>query len=152
MWYLNDIQIYVYASNNYTITCWYGIGVSGPNAPCSGICIYWAMQCRVLKLITTLAKGPPFCKRCFPMHFRELFVLYFKLCCTDVRSWRSDLQYHNIGLDNDLAPNRRKAIIWTNADSIHWRIYTALEWDELKQRLINTIEMLDQSQFPIAWK
>ena len=31
-----------------------------------------------------------------------------------------------IGLDNGLAPNRRWAIIWTNADPIHWRIYAAL--------------------------
>ena len=30
------------------------------------------------------------------------------------------------GLDNGLAPNRRQAIIWTNADPIHWRIYAAL--------------------------
>ena len=36
-----------------------------------------------------------------------------------------------IGLDNVLAPNRRQAIIWTNADLIHWRIYAALGGDEL---------------------
>ena len=30
------------------------------------------------------------------------------------------------GLDNGLAPIRRQAIIWTNADTIHWRIYAAL--------------------------
>ena len=31
-------------------------------------------------------------------------------------------------IDNNpaLAPNRRQAIIWTNADRIHWRIYAAL--------------------------
>ena len=29
-------------------------------------------------------------------------------------------------LDNGLAPNRRQAIIWTNTDPIHWRIYVAL--------------------------
>ena len=34
-------------------------------------------------------------------------------------------------LDNCLAPNRRQAIIWTNVDSIHWRIYAALGGDEL---------------------
>ena len=28
-------------------------------------------------------------------------------------------------------PNRRQAIIWTNADPIHWRIYAALGIDEL---------------------
>ena len=27
-----------------------------------------------------------------------------------------------MSLDNGLAPNRRQAIIWTNADLIHWRI------------------------------
>ena len=37
------------------------------------------------------------------------------------------------GLDNGLAPNRRQAIIWANADPIHWRIYAALGGDELKK-------------------
>ena len=34
---------------------------------------------------------------------------------------------HSIGLDNGLAPKRRQAIIWTNADPIQWHIYAALE-------------------------
>ena len=29
-----------------------------------------------------------------------------------------------------LVPNRRQAIVWTNADPIHWRIYAALGVDE----------------------
>ena len=33
---------------------------------------------------------------------------------------------NSIGLDNGLTPNRRQAIIWTNADPINWRIYAAL--------------------------
>ena len=33
--------------------------------------------------------------------------------------------------DNSLAPNRRQAIIWTNADPIQWRIYAALGGDGL---------------------
>ena len=33
---------------------------------------------------------------------------------------------------NGLAPNRRQAINWTNADPVHWRIYAALGRDELK--------------------
>ena len=37
----------------------------------------------------------------------------------------------SIGLDDGLAPNRRQAFIWTNADPIHWRIYAALGGDEL---------------------
>ena len=36
-----------------------------------------------------------------------------------------------MGLDNGLVPFRRQAIIWTNAEPIHWRIYAALGGDEL---------------------
>ena len=32
----------------------------------------------------------------------------------------------SIGLDYGLTPNRRQAIIWTNAEPIYWRIYAAL--------------------------
>ena len=35
-----------------------------------------------------------------------------------------------------LAPNRREAIIWTNADPIHWCIYAALRGDELTDPMI----------------
>ena len=35
-------------------------------------------------------------------------------------------QYHKTGLDNGLEPNRQRAIICTNADPNHWRIYAAL--------------------------
>ena len=34
--------------------------------------------------------------------------------------------------NNSALANRRQAIIWTNADPIHWRIYAALGGDELK--------------------
>ena len=37
-----------------------------------------------------------------------------------------------------MAPNRRQAIIWTNADPIHWRIYAALGGDELSIRMRHT--------------
>ena len=36
-----------------------------------------------------------------------------------------------IGSGNGLAPNRRQAITWTNADPVDWRIYAALGGDEL---------------------
>ena len=39
-------------------------------------------------------------------------------------------QWPNIGLDNGLVPNMRQAIIWTNDDSIHWRIYAVLGGDK----------------------
>ena len=32
-----------------------------------------------------------------------------------------------------MAPSMRQAIIWTNVDPIHWRIYAALGWDDLMQ-------------------
>ena len=35
------------------------------------------------------------------------------------------------GLDNGLVPNRWQAVIWNNADPIHWCIYAALGGDEL---------------------
>ena len=37
----------------------------------------------------------------------------------------SKWQWPSTGIDNGLAPNRRQAIIWTNADPIHGRIYVA---------------------------
>ena len=46
--------------------------------------------------------------------------------------WSLFLRVQLIGSDNGLVPNRRQAIIWTNADPIHWRIYAALGGDELK--------------------
>ena len=36
-------------------------------------------------------------------------------------------------------PNRRQAIIWINADPIHWRIYAALGGDELKNTSVNVV-------------
>ena len=44
---------------------------------------------------------------------------------------RVQLTITSIGLDNGLALNRQQAIIWTNADTIHWRIYAAPGGDEL---------------------
>ena len=44
-----------------------------------------------------------------------------------------------ISLDNGLAPNRRQAIIWTNAEPVHWCIYASLGGDELKRISIEYI-------------
>ena len=36
------------------------------------------------------------------------------------------------GMGVDMAtPNRRQAIIWTNADPVHWRLYAALGGEHL---------------------
>ena len=42
----------------------------------------------------------------------------------------------SIGSGNGLAPNRRQAIIWTNADLVHWRLYAALGGDGLRRKCI----------------
>ena len=77
------------------------------------------------------------------MHFRERNVLYFDENFTDVCFYGSNSNQPCIGLDNGLVPNRRYAIIWTNAGSVYWRIYTALEGDELnpykRQCIVNGV-------------
>ena len=46
-------------------------------------------------------------------------------------SQKFNWQKASIGSGNDLAPNRRQAITWTNTDPIHWCIYVALGRDGL---------------------
>ena len=44
----------------------------------------------------------------------------------------------------ELTPNRRQAIILTSADPIHWRIYAALQGDELNvSTSLHVINVLD---------
>ena len=63
----------------------------------------------------------------------------------------------NIGLDNGLGPNRRQAIIWTNADQINWRTYAALggeiSWcinSLIGFMVIIVLEGLSNSETPIS--
>ena len=51
---------------------------------------------------------------------------------TEICTLGSNWQYDSIGSDNGLAPNRRQAIISTNADLIHWRKHAAVGEVELK--------------------
>ena len=87
------------------------------------------------------AKWPPFGRRHFQMH------------CFD---WKTRISINNslkfvpkspinntpaFGSDNGLAPTTRQAIIWTNVDPIHWRIYAALgvdgcQWNIAQEILI----------------
>ena len=67
----------------------------------------------------------------FQMHFPEWKWMNSDWNFTELYSYGSNRWYSSIGLDNGLAPNRRQAIIWTNADPIHWRIYAVLGGDEL---------------------
>ena len=59
--------------------------------------------------------------------FLEWKYLNFKWNFIEICSLGSNWRYVSIGL----APSRRQAIIWTNADPVHRRIYAALRGDEL---------------------
>ena len=67
-------------------------------------------------------KWPPFCSRNFQTYFPERKSSLFDYNFTDVCSKWSNWQKSSTGLDNGLASNWQQAIIWTNADPIHWRI------------------------------
>ena len=57
------------------------------------------------------------------MYFREWNVLYFE--------WILLMFILKCPIDNNPVRNKRQAIIWTNADPVHWHLYTALGGDEL---------------------
>ena len=73
-------------------------------------------------------------------HFADMFKCIFSYedCCilteTSLEFMPKGPVKASIGSDNGLAPNRRQAIIWTNADPIHRCIYVALGGDELTQK------------------
>ena len=67
----------------------------------------------------------------FPGYFP--YIIFFSYLCSLVAfDWFviADCPMTCALTDNGLAPNRRRAIIWTNADPIHWRIYATLGGDE----------------------
>ena len=74
-------------------------------------------------------KRPPFRRRYFQLHVRKWKVLYFDKSFADVCSYGTITQHRFSYLDNCLVPNRRQAIIWSNADRIHWRISATLGGD-----------------------
>ena len=55
--------------------------------------------------------------------FSWMKILEFQKKFTEICSLRSNWQYIRIGSDNGLAPSRRQAIIWTNANPVHRCIY-----------------------------
>ena len=85
--------------------------------------IYWYIE--------THTKWQPFCKRHFHINFLMSKLLYFDSNFTEMCSQWSNWQQTSIGSDNDLAPNGRQAIIWTNDALIHWRKYAWLNLVEL---------------------
>ena len=75
------------------------------------------------------------------MHFCEwkfgILIKFSQKVC----SQGSNRQQTSIGLDNGLAPNRQQANILTNANPIHWRIYTTLGGDKLIHRISFIMEL-----------
>ena len=53
------------------------------------------------------------------------------------------LKIPSVDKDNGLLPYRRQAIIWTNGDRMHWRIYAALGADELSH--LNRLQYMSLS-------
>ena len=78
-----------------------------------------------------LSSSPPgqngrhFGRRQLQMHFLEWKWQNTDSIFIEICSQISNVWYTSIGSGNGLAPNRRQAIAWTNADPDHWRICAA---------------------------
>ena len=94
--------------------------------------LFWRRSKKTSKLrVTALwpVNSPhkrPVTREMFP--FDDVIMSNFTEVCSQGFNW----QFCNIDLGNGLAPIRRQAIAWTNADPVHRRIYAALPGDELK--------------------
>ena len=76
-------------------------------------------------------KWPSFCRRHFWMHFmKEMFCISIQISLKFVPKGSIDNKPALVQV-MALAPNRRQAIIWPNADPAHRRIYAALGREEL---------------------
>ena len=87
---------------------------------------YIHISCDILQLISPWTKWLQFHRR--PVQMNENIWISNKISLKYV-PW----QNVSIGSDNGLVLSRQQAIIWTNVDPVHWRIYAALEGDELIQ-------------------
>ena len=76
--------------------------------------------------------------KCIFMNEKNCISIRFLEVCSQGPRW----QYFNIGSDNGLVPNRRQAIILTNADRIHWRIYAALRVFEINNKVFDYAKQL----------
>ena len=91
----------------------------------------WMYKIDIALLRCLLTKWPPFRRRHIQMHFREWKCMNCELNFIEICSLRSNWQWPSIGSNNDLAPNGRQAIVWTNDGSVYWRIYASLGLNEL---------------------
>ena len=68
----------------------------------------------------------------FQMHFPQWKLQSSNSNFTDICSQGCNCQWASVSSGNGLSPLQCQAVIWTNADPIHWRIYAALGGDELR--------------------
>ena len=96
-------------------------------------------MCNLDQYTDVVTQWPPFCRQQFQNYFLEWkcrimyfdFIFHFNLFpCVQSVVWHS-------WLNRWLRPNRRKAIISTNAGLFHWRIYASLGLNELKFPMAN---------------
>ena len=86
---------------------------------------------RPLTQLSLDTKWPPFCQTTISNAFSWMKWYNYDSTFTEICSHESNWQQSSICLDNGLALNRQDPIIWTNADPVHWPIYTTLGGDEL---------------------
>ena len=81
-------------------------------------------------------------------------VIFYECNCFYLTVSENDIikllnQYVSIGSGNGLVPNRRQAITWTNAHTVHWRIYAPvgheLTYSTTICKLVDLIPALHQS-------
>ena len=101
---------------------------------------FWHIECILFEHISLISPG---------QHGRHFAYNIFRCIFVNEKSYIlikislkffpkfPNWQWPSISLDNGLAPNRRQAIIWTNANPIHWSIYAALGGDELSDWCIH---------------
>ena len=73
--------------------------------------------------------GRHFGRRQFQMHFLEWTWYNSDSNFTEIYFQEFNRQQASIGSVNCLAPNRRQATTWTNADPVHWRAYMQQWWE-----------------------
>ena len=87
-----------------------------------------------LTMLTPLAWGPYYLLYILLFNYLQdiestLLKAHFSFSWRVIRHWNFIgvcSLWSSIGLDNGLAPNRRQAIIWINADQVLWRTYATL--------------------------
>ena len=104
---------------------------------CEGLMPWWPPVYLLTHL--SLDKTAAVSQTTFSNAFSWMKMFEFGLKSRWFFSQCSSLQYSCISSDNGLAPTRRRAIICTNADPIHRRIYAEPGGDELNPDMLHHI-------------